>query len=126
MNTADINPSEPTAWQRKARPRLAACMVLAALLIGAVVTLTRFDVDVEEVLELELQLLTAEAETVPEPVESEPEAVPLEPPEELLRPLESVVENPQVEQEPVAQRDWHAQIDAVVKATVAEQLHRAA
>ena len=126
MNIADIDPSEPTAWQRKARPRLTACIALAALLIGAVVILTRFDVDVEEVLELEVQLFTAEPETVPEPAENEPEAVlPLEPPEELLRPLEAVVENPQVEQEPVAQGDWHAQIDDVVRATVAEQLNRA-
>jgi len=122
MHAAGIILSERPSWQRKARPRLAASIALAVLLIAATIVLLRFEADVELRRELEVELLSSAAEAAPKPLaKSEPEPVPLEQPEESLMPVEAVGETPQLSEEPTPQRDWRAQIDEVAKAIVAEQ-----
>lgn len=124
MTVADMNLSKRPSWQRKTRSRLAASIALAALLIATTVVVVRFEVEieVEELVQLEVQLLSPETAVAPEPTaESEPEEIPAEQPDEPVRPLDAAVERASVSEETAPQTDWRSQIADVVKAAVAEQ-----
>lgn len=101
-------------------------MLLSALLVAAFVAVVRFEANPEQPLELELRLLAPESEPEPEPdpetlVASEPEPFSQEQVDEAAKPLEPRVESAIVVEEPAPPRDWYAQIDEVVKATVAQR-----
>jgi len=109
--------AERPNWQSRSRPRLAATLVASALLISALLVLVRFTSEDEPLTELEVHLLSPEQELVPEPV------VPIVPEliEELPLSALATTDTPLIPDEPPQERDWYAQFDDVVKATVESQ-----
>ncbi len=110
-------------WQRGTRTRLLASLAIAGFAIITFIVTTEFAADVEPIDEIAVTLLAPAEVEVPElPVEElEPLVV-----EETIRELPALTEfvEPIVAdtapEEPPVDRDWYAEMDAVVAAVIAE------
>jgi len=110
--------SRPT-WQRGARPRLGASVLIATILVAAIILGIEFPVNPDTLDEIEVFIVSPQ-QPEPEPPVTE-DLTPLEEVvvEQVERPAQLVGPEPEpVEQ---ASRDWYAQMDDVVDSVASEQ-----
>jgi hypothetical protein len=110
--------NHPT-WQRGARPRLAASVLIATVVVAATILGIEFRADPDALDEIEVFIVS------PQPPEAEPPVIEeLTPIEEVVveqveRPAPLVEPAPELEEQ--APRDWYTQMDDVIDSVVSDK-----